>query len=147
MGTAVDCKMALRLLRAAPTLACRRGMCAGAPQASDRWVNITFVNQSNGERWPVVGLEGQTLLELAKANNIGLRGGTTRASHVCVPKEFEDTIPLTDAIATELREELPESVISTGSRLADQVLLSKAMSGVNIAVPVPEGPPDFPLVL
>merc|ERR1719158_2686968 len=100
------------LARAAPAIACRRGMCAGAPQAADRWVNVTFVNQSNGERWPVVGLEGQTLLALAKANNIGLRGGTTRASHVCVPKEFEELVPLTDDMAEELADGLDESVLN-----------------------------------
>merc|ERR1711934_913057 len=128
----------------APVVSMARRMGTTAPQASDRWVNITFVNQNNGDRWPVVGLEGQTLLALAKANNIGLRGGTTRASHVMIPKEFEARVPVSDAMAIELEDGIEEAVLSSGSRLADQVVLTKEMTGMNVAVPLPEGPPEFP---
>eukprot|EP00658_Telonema_sp_P-2_P077297 TRINITY_DN695_c0_g1_i2.p1 TRINITY_DN695_c0_g1~~TRINITY_DN695_c0_g1_i2.p1 ORF type:complete len:135 (+),score=37.27 TRINITY_DN695_c0_g1_i2:248-652(+) len=115
-----------------------------APQASDRWVDVTFVNAHSGERWPVTGLEGQTLLDLARANNIGLRGGTTRASHVCVSKEFEGVVPTTNDMIDEIDEYIPSSQINTGSRLADQVVLTKDMRGMNVAVPLPEGPAEFP---
>merc|ERR1711998_587443 len=93
----------------------RRGLSA-APAASDRWVNITFINQSNGERHPVVGLEGQTLLAVAKTNNIGLRGGTVRASHVSIAKEFEEVIPLTDDVQEALEDAVSPHDITAGSR-------------------------------
>merc|ERR1711865_947420 len=115
MGDAVSNAMnALRLMT-------RRNLCSAVPRASDKWVNVTFINQNNGERWPVVGLEGQTLLSVALANKIGVRGGTDRASHVKIAREFEEVV-----------------------RLADEIILTSAMNGMNVAVPVPEGPNELP---
>eukprot|EP00656_Telonema_subtile_P032177 TRINITY_DN3526_c0_g1_i4.p2 TRINITY_DN3526_c0_g1~~TRINITY_DN3526_c0_g1_i4.p2 ORF type:complete len:135 (+),score=27.38 TRINITY_DN3526_c0_g1_i4:195-599(+) len=125
------------------SMTCRRGM-STAPRASDRWVNVTFVNQSNGERWPATGLEGQTLLALAQTNKVGLRGGTTRASHVWVTKEFEAAVPTTEEMIAELEEMLDPATVNSGSRLADQIVLTKEMDGMSVAVPLPEGPAEFP---
>lgn len=105
---------------------------------------MTFINQSNGERWPVVGLAGQTLLDVAQANQIGVRGGTVRASHVQIALEFEEAIPLTAATEALLIDAVEPHNLTTGSRLANEIILSAAMNGMNVAVPLPEGPVDLP---
>merc|ERR1712070_366252 len=143
MGTQGFTMNALRLLRC-PTMASSRGLCSAVPRASDKWVNVTFINQSNGERWPTVGLEGQSLLALAKANQIGLRGGTARASHVHIAREFEEIVPLSEESEAELCDAVSPHDLTSGSRLANEIVLTAAMNGMNVAVPLPEGPPEFP---
>merc|ERR1712166_459280 len=108
MGRAVSNAMnALRLMT-------RRNLCSAVPRASDKWVNVTFINQNNGERWPVVGLEGQTLLSVALANKIGVRGGTDRASHVKIAREFEEVVPLSDATQAALADAVRLTILRLG---------------------------------
>jgi len=64
-------------------------------------------------------------------------------SHIIVPGEWEDAFPVTAEIEMVL-DDIPDAERTTGSRLACQMILTKDMDGMFVAVPLPKGPNEIP---
>merc|ERR1712196_378357 len=138
MGTYTGGIMALRAFSRTSQVALRRGM-SSVPSAADASVKITFANRATGERWTEEGVVGQTLLRLAQNKCIGMRAAGTHGmnvhSHIIVQQDWEDKLPISEEAAMVL-DDIPHTDLTPGSRLACQIVLTKAMDGMNVAVPL-----------
>jgi len=109
-------------------------------------VNITFSNRATGDRYTEAGVVGQTLLELCQNKGVAMgnagKGGNVN-SHVIVTKEWEAALPVSKWTQMTL-DDIPADEVTSGSRLACEIVLTKEMDGMAVAVPVPKGPVELP---
>jgi 2Fe-2S ferredoxin len=83
-------------------------------------------------------VEGTTLLDLAKQNNVKLLGGCDGAGvcgtcHVYIDQEHFEVLEVADEGEQELLELLPNA--KPNSRLACQIVLDSRMDGMVVTIP------------
>ncbi|TYZ60910.1 hypothetical protein PybrP1_008167 [[Pythium] brassicae (nom. inval.)] len=103
-----------------------------APTVAEKVVNVVLVDYE-GNRHFIQGRQGQTLRQACEMNNVGL-------SHVVVSNEWVHKLPApNDQELHVLEQYVPEEDRSANSRLGTEIVLSKDLDGLVVAVP--EAPP------
>ncbi|KAL7752712.1 mitochondrial matrix iron-sulfur protein [Sorochytrium milnesiophthora] len=122
-------------LRASHTVVPRAAFSRSAPRLAAH--DLTFVS-AEGEQLAVRAEEGQSLLDIAHANNIDLEGaceGSLACStcHVILEQDVYDKLPEPTDEENDMLD-LAFGLTDT-SRLGCQVLLSKDLAGAKIRLP------------
>jgi len=65
------------------------------------------------------------------------------AAHVIVEPKWESALPVTAEMAMII-DDIPDSEVTSGSRLACCIKLTKEMDGMTVAVPLPKGDNEIP---
>ena len=109
------------------------------PNAAD--VALTFVTK-DGDRIDVVGKEGQSLLDVARHNDVDLEGACEASiacstCHVILTEDVFDMLEEGGEEATEEEDDMLDMAVglTLTSRLGCQVLLSPDLEGTDVTLP------------
>ncbi|KAK9852588.1 hypothetical protein WJX84_003523 [Apatococcus fuscideae] len=109
-----------------------------APSVFDKVVHLTLIDRLGG-RHPVRAMEGQSLVEVLQDNEdmlgadclcISPEGRGQNESHITLPNEYLSRFPAPDQRTLED----VASRITPNSRLASQIIISKDMEDLGIAL-------------
>lgn len=114
-----------------------------APTVYDKMVQLTIIDGS-GRRFPVRGLEGQTVSEVLEADEgpldvsdfmcLSPEGRGQPECVVTVPNEFTTRIPPPGIDEFRQLEQICEHSITSNTRLGSQIVLSKDLNNMLIAL-------------
>ncbi|KAG8229736.1 hypothetical protein J437_LFUL007911 [Ladona fulva] len=128
------------VLRCATRPPLSRSVSLTQPQLKKEEVEVTFV-KANGDRIKAKGKEGDSLLDIVVNNEIDLEGygaceGTLTCStcHLILKKEDYDRLPSKPTDEEMDMLDLAYDLTDT-SRLGCQILMTKALDGLEVKVP------------
>jgi len=106
-------------------------------------VQVTVID-ANGRRYPVRGLEGQSLVEILLADEgpldvsnlvcLSPAGGGTTECIALIPQEYTQKIPPPDEDHFRTLERLSEKKIVPNMRLGSKIVLSKELNNMLVSL-------------
>jgi len=117
-------------------------MSAATPTVYDKMVQVTVIDKA-GHRFPMRGLEGQTLVDVLGSQDtldvhdylcLGPQGRDEPECVVTVPNEFLQRIPPPGEEDLKALEQIAESSITPNTRLGSKIVLSKDLNQMLVAL-------------
>lgn len=108
----------------------------GFAAATSNKVKLVFVSGTDGKQYPVIGYVNDTLLDVAKDNDISIEGACGGGMACCTCHVILEEKHYTPPTSEEEEDMLDLAIgLTKTSRLACQIDVQKSMDGMTIRLP------------